>query len=102
MAQFGIDDQIWHEMNLIFKSFNNIEQVILYGSRAKGTFKPGSDIDLTLTGENISMADLKLLITRLDDMNMPYTIDLSIRKNLNHEELQKHIERVGKVIYQRT
>ena len=53
-----------------------VKEVILFGSRAKGTFKPGSDIDLALKGD-LNLQDLTLLLNHIDDLNLPYTFDLS-------------------------
>ena len=79
-----------------------IEQALLYGSRAKGNFKTGSDIDLTLDGAALT-TDLRSAVAEpLDDLLLPYTIDLSIDSQLNHAELEGHIRRVGVVFYPRT
>ena len=67
--------------------------------RAKGDFKPGSDIDLTLHGENLTNARLRDIAEVLDDLLLPYTIDLSLYAELDHAELRKHIERVGQQFY---
>jgi type I restriction enzyme S subunit len=74
---------------------------VLYGSRAKGTFKPGSDIDLTLIGDGLASQELAAIDEELDDLLLPYQIDLSIFDQLDHVKLHEHIERVGKVFYER-
>ena len=73
----------------------------MYGSRAKGNFKIGSDIDLTLSGEALTSDLCSTIESALDDLLLPYTIDLSVFNELNHAELREHIERVGVVFYQR-
>jgi len=75
---------------------------LLYGSRAKGNFKPGSDIDLTLRGEGLTLSLLGDIDAALDDLLLPYEIDLSIYEQLDHAELVAHIDRVGRVIYQKS
>jgi uncharacterized protein len=70
--------------------------------QAKGTYKPGSDIDLTLLGEDLSQALLSQILDEIDDLFLPYMMDLSIFDTLNHEQLQSHIRRVGLVFYDKT
>ena len=77
-----------------------IQKAVLYGSRAKGNFKNYSDIDLTLQGEDLSPHLLADIAEALDELLLPYSIDLSIFEQLNHAALTTHIERVGVVFYQ--
>lgn len=74
---------------------------MLYGSRAKGNFKPGSDIDLTLRGAGLTLSLLGDIDAALDELLLPYQIDLSIYDQIGHAELVAHIDRVGRVIYQK-
>lgn len=76
-----------------------VDRAILYGSRAMGNFRPGSDIDLTLEGEGLTHDLLLRIMTELDDLLLPWTIDLSLFKDLNHQTLREHIERVGIVFF---
>jgi len=74
---------------------------VLYGSRAKGTYRPGSDIDLTLFGDALDLDTLGQIATRLEESPIPYQVDLSIYGLIEHASLREHIERAGKVFYQR-
>lgn len=85
----------------VFARFPSLEKAVLYGSRAKGTFKPGSDIDLTFFGDNLTLAELSAIADELEDLLLPYTIDLSIFRELTHGKLREHIARVGVVFYER-
>lgn len=85
----------------VFERFPEIEKAVLYGSRAKGTFKPGSDIDLTLFGKSLTISRLGDIAEALDDLLLPYTIDLSLYDCLDHANLREHIDRVGVVFYER-
>ena len=78
-----------------------IEKAVLYGSRAKGNYRTGSDIDLTLFGPQLNHSLLAQIDDELDDVLLPYKIDLSIFTNLTHPELIEHIQRVGVVFYER-
>ena len=71
----------------------------MYGSRAKGTSKPGSDIDLTLKGRELDLHVLNRISRDLDDLLLPYNIDLSIYHRIKDQDVLDHIHRVGKEIY---
>jgi predicted nucleotidyltransferase len=72
---------------------------VLYGARAKGTHKAGSDIDLTLKGEELTLPLLLKMENELDDLLLPYKFDLSIFHALDNADLIEHINRVGQVFY---
>jgi len=78
-----------------------VKQAIIFGSRAKGTQREGSDIDITLKGEDLDINDLNQLSLDLDELELPYLIDLSIYHHINEEDLKDHIGRVGKIIFTR-
>jgi predicted nucleotidyltransferase len=78
-----------------------VEQAILYGSRALGRHRPASDIDLTLLGPDLSSTVLARIDAELDDLLLPWLIDLSCHACLRHPALLAHIERDGLVLYER-
>jgi len=82
--------------------YPEVEKAILYGSRAMGTFKPGSDIDLTLVGDNLTHNHLLGIMSDLDDLLLPWMIDLSLLTDLDHSGLREHIKRVGQTLYERS
>ena len=83
----------------VFKKFDDIKEVILFGSRALGTHKTASDIDLAIKG-NVDINTLsKLKYTLEEDTNLPYFFDVVIYDNLDNLELKKHIDEFGKIIY---
>lgn len=82
--------------------FPSIKKVIIYGSRALNREKSGSDIDLTLEGENLDHHTLIALLKKLDDSTLPYLFDISIRSEIENSSLKSHIERVGKVFYEKS
>ena len=83
----------------VLKQYPQVEQAILYGSRAKGTSKLGSDIDLTLKGKDLDLHVLNRISRDLDDLLLPYNIDLSIYHRIKDQDVLDHIHRVGKEIY---
>ena len=82
----------------VFGQYPQIDSVILYGSRAKGTYRPGSDIDLTINLKPDVKPDLSLhhrIASQLDDLDLIYTIDLSFHQLIENPDLIEHIDRVG-------
>lgn len=98
---YGLPDTTVEKINAVFESFSEVKQAVLYGSRAKGNYNPGSDIDLTLHGSALTTSLCNEIVDKLDDLLLPYKIDLSVFAALKHPELEAHIDRVGVVFYQR-
>ena len=96
---FGLKEGDIEKINGVLKKHPEIESAILYGSRAKGDYRSSSDIDLTLKGDQLSEAILTRVSLELDDLLLPYLIDLSIHIHIINGELIEHIERVGKEFY---
>ncbi|MDO8692628.1 MAG: nucleotidyltransferase domain-containing protein [Sheuella sp.] len=97
----GLSHEVIQKIQNVLGSFAEIEKAVLYGSRAKGNYKPGSDIDLTLYGSGLSLEKLMDISIALDDLLLPYKIDLSIYTTLDNNELRDHIDRVGIIFFQR-
>ena len=95
---FGLKESTITKINNIFSLYPSIDKVVLYGSRAKGNYRNGSDIDLTIFGE-VTYSQLNQIETQLDDLLLPYTIDLSLFNQIDNVDLIDHINRVGKVFY---
>ncbi len=88
-------------MRNTFSQYPSIEKVVLYGSRAKGNYRTGSDIDLTIKTKG--KADDSLLfnvIGDLDDLDLIYQIDVSIFDWIENKSLVEHINHVGVVFYE--
>ena len=101
MSQFGLKQDTINQINQVFSAYPEISKAIIYGSRAKGNYKPGSDIDLTLVADNINYHQLLEILNKIDDLLLPYFFDLSIFNSLNNPNLIEHIERVGITFYKR-
>jgi len=99
--RFGLKDTVINQMQAIFAKYESVEEVVLYGSRAKGNHKPASDIDLTIKGKDLNLSVLYKIENELDDLLLPFTIDLSLFQQLSNSDLVDHIQRVGKVFYQK-
>lgn len=97
LTQSQIDD-----IRRVLSRHPRIEQAILYGSRAKGVSRRGSDIDLALKGKDLGLKTLNRVSMELDDLLLPYSIDLSIYHMIDNPDLIDHINRVGQVIYRKS
>lgn len=97
----GLEEKTVAQIQSVLAAFPSVEKAVLYGSRAKGSFKPGSDIDLALFGSDLNLQALHRLEDTLDDLLLPYKIDLAIFSRIANAELREHIARVGMVVYER-
>lgn len=97
----GLSPHTINQIQAILKQFPEVEEAILYGSRAKGNYRPNSDIDLTLVGEKLDFSLLLQIEIALDELLLPYKIDLSLFSKLNSEGLIDHIKRVGVKFYEK-
>ncbi|MGV0055302.1 nucleotidyltransferase domain-containing protein [Stutzerimonas sp. 381-2] len=98
----GLSREDVYSIQQTLRLFPRISEAILYGSRAKENYRPGSDIDLTLKGNELSHQDLLDIELALDDLLLPYKIDLSLHHQLDNPQLIDHIDRVGKSLYKAT
>lgn len=98
--KFGLADTVIEKIIQIFAKFSQIEMVTIYGSRAKGNYKEGSDIDLSLKGAGIDLSLLHTIELEIDDLLLPYTFDISIFKQISNPDVVEHINRVGQEFYE--
>ncbi len=98
---FGLAEKTIIVIQVVLAKYSEIDKVVIYGYRAMGNYKNGSDIDLTLYGDNLSQQLLRNVFDDLDELLLPYMIDLSVFADINNPTLREHIERVGKVFYAR-
>jgi predicted nucleotidyltransferase len=101
MTEFGLSEYSMATIHAIFKKYDVIEKAVIYGSRAKGNYKQGSDIDLTLFGEYLTTDHLMCIAGDLDNSMLPYMVDISVFDQLDNLSLRDHIQRVGIVFYER-
>lgn len=101
MMRFGLNEKTIEGIQSVLARYPAVDKAVLYGSRAKGNFRVGSDIDLTLCGDAITEPELARIAEDIDDLLLPYTVDLSLYSQLRHPGLRAHIERVGVVFYHR-
>jgi predicted nucleotidyltransferase len=101
LTSTGLSPATIDKIQQLFRRYPLIERVCLYGSRAKGNYQPGSDIDLTIMGEGLPPSQLPGLENELDDLLLPYKIDLCLFRQIENDDLVDHIRRVGVDFYRR-
>lgn len=99
---FGLLDRDIEYITKAMEKFNEIEKAIVFGSRAMGNYKKGSDIDIAIIGDKV---DSRIIYSLDDYLNeiypLPYFFDILDFKSIANENLKEHINIEGKIIYER-
>ena len=101
VKRFGLKEATINKIMAVFEKYTQIDKILLYGSRAKGNYRNGSDIDLTLIGDQLNYSQLSGIESDIDDLFLPYSFDISIFKDIDNPDLVEHINRVGVVLYEK-
>lgn len=94
----GIQEPFSTRIRTLFTQLPSGTGVILFGSRAKGNFREGSDIDIALKGGGVTEEHRKQLIDAYDKLFLPWKLDLILYDSIQESDLRAHIDRVGKRI----
>lgn len=97
----GLSENVVSRIRKVFSQHLEIEKAILYGSRAKGNYKPGSDIDLALVGDDLTLKVISQIQNELEEEMLPYQFDISVFSTINHPDLIDHIRRAGVLFYEK-
>jgi predicted nucleotidyltransferase len=98
---FGLNKETIEKINAVFQKHPEVEEVIIYGSRAKGNHRAGSDIDITLKGKYLDEKIRSTISLEIDDLNTPYLFDISILEKINNPELLSHIKQYGRIFFKK-
>lgn len=98
---YGLKEKHISKIKSIFANCTAIDKAILYGSRAKGNYRKNSDIDISLMGDNFNFNKLLRIETELDDLLLPYNIDISMFDKIQNVDLIEHIKKVGVIFYEK-
>lgn len=93
--QLGLDEKVIKSIVNTLKEYEGIEEIRIFGSRAKGTHKKGSDIDIAIFAKGLDFTKLCEMSDKLDALNLPYEIQLVDYYNITNQALKEHIDRVG-------
>jgi len=100
--KYGLQEATIQKICAVFVRYPQVEKAVLYGSRAKGSYRNGSDIDLTLLGgKDLTLDVMNKISNELDDLLLPYKIDLSIFHDISDPDVMDHIRRVGVMFYEK-
>jgi len=97
----GLSQGAVDRITRVLARFPDVEQAILFGSRAKATHKPGSDIDLALVGAGLDWRIVGKIDDALDDLLLPHRFSLIVYDGTTDPEVAAHIQRVGIPLFQR-
>ena len=100
-GDFGLSSRARNLLGSAFAAESRISRALIYGSRAKGNYRPGSDIDIALDAPHMTYSDCLSFATTLDDLMLPWRIDLSLLHQIDNPALLDHIARVGKPLWTR-
>jgi len=100
-SKYGLSETDLKDIVAVFESNLRIYSVILFGSRAKGTYNPGSDIDLALKGDNLNLNDILEASLLLEELFLAFKYDLIIYDRIKEDALRKHIDTSGKILFER-
>ena len=98
--KFGLSDTVIEELQEVFRRHTNIKKVLIFGSRSKGTYRAGSDIDLAVIGDGIDYDQLLSILCEIDDLEFLYSVDLLDYNKKRGTPIGDHIDRVGQVFYE--
>lgn len=101
-SPFGLDESVLNHLKKIFRKHQEVERVIIYGSRSKGNYSIGSDIDLTMIAPNLTTSELFEIENEIDDLLLPYKVDLSLFHQIENQNLIQHIQHCGQSFYERS
>lgn len=90
----GIEEKYNHKILALLRSVFP-EEIILFGSRAKGNYREGSDIDIALKGKNLTLDDRSKINIQYPDLNLPWQLDIVIYNLITEPKLKEHIDKVG-------
>lgn len=99
--KFGLKQNIIDKIGSIFEQYRSVKKGIVYGSRTMGNYRNGSDIDLSITG-NPTHRNFYDILHGLDNLDLPYMIHLSQFESIDNPDLTEHINRLGKIFYERS
>lgn len=99
---YGLSDTVVADICSVFRRFPNVEKVLIFGSRAKGTYSEGSDIDLAVVAENLSFGQLLDIQIGVENLELLYKVDIVDYKKSIGTPFGEHIDRAGRLFYSRT
>lgn len=101
IIQFGLSKKQLHLILSVINKFEEIEKALIFGSRSRGTNKPGSDIDVALVGDKLNSLLINRVSSALDDLPLPFLFDMINYNEIKNELLKKKIDAEAKLLFER-
>lgn len=101
LPMFGLSEVVMNDLRGVFRQCPFVEEVWIFGSRAKGNYRTGSDIDLAVRGKDLSRDDMYELWAKIEDLGLLYNVDLLNYNKYADKPIGEHVRRVGKLFYQK-
>ena len=98
--KFGLSDTVIKELQDVFRRHANIRKVLIFGSRSKGSYRAGSDIDLAVVGTGIDYNQMLNILCEIEDLDLLYKVDLLDYQKKVGTPIGDHIDRVGQIFYE--
>jgi predicted nucleotidyltransferase len=99
----GLNEEDIKTITAVISKCSEVEEAIIFGSRAKGNYRNGSDVDIVLKGGNITRDIILTISGELnEETTMPYHFDVLNFNTIRNDDLVAHIQRVGKTVYKRS
>ncbi len=98
---FGLTERDVHTIREIFLKYPMVKKVYIFGSRAKGNSKTGSDIDLAIMDDNIDLKTILSIKGDFEESSLAYFVDLVHYPSLTNPEFRDHVDRVGILFFSR-
>lgn len=95
--KFGLKDRHYEELKALYFLYPNIEEIIIFGSRARGDYKERSDIDIAIKG-NLSKLDIAMIREQLEESRIPYMVDVIEYNKIVDKNFKEEIDRDGIVL----
>jgi predicted nucleotidyltransferase len=96
---FGLPVKALQGLQDVFSNHPSIQSVTMYGSRAKGNYRHNSDIDLVITAPDMTWGEFNCVEQEIDDLLLPWKVDLALLHHIENQDLLDHVSRVGVTIF---
>jgi predicted nucleotidyltransferase len=98
IERFGLGSEALELIRRVFRGHPEVREVKIFGSRAMGRFENHSDVDLAVWGD-LNQGLIARMLRELDELPLPYTFDVQAYESIKHEPLKRHIDEVGRILY---
>lgn len=99
--KFGLEVQVIENIISVLEQHPKVDKAFVFGSRAKGNYRPDSDIDIAIKGNEITTDDIIAISVAIETKGITHKFDLIDYDSIKEPALKEHIDRVGIEFYSR-